>query len=288
MFHSRGVAAVVASGVLLLAGCSSDTEQAAVPSSSPDSAAPSSSSAAAVLSISPVDLSERIDHVHGLVATKRDTVVAGTHSGARQITRTGEVTAPGDQTDDLMGMTGEAGTSRLASSGHPGVGSSFPNPVGLIVSEDGGANWSAVSLQGQIDFHALTINGSDMIGYGGGPGLLVSKDAGQSWQEGAGLQPAALATSGDRVLATTQAGLQVSENGGRSFAVVKDAPRLALISAGSDETVLGLDPAGAVWSSIDSGRTWTEVGRAEGAQAVGAFADGTGYAISETKLFVIS
>ena len=79
-----------------------------------------------------MDLSESVEHVHGLVATGPGKVIAGTHAGAMLVSQDGSVSAQGDQRDDLMGMTGEAGTDTLASSGHPGAGSQFPNPVGLI------------------------------------------------------------------------------------------------------------------------------------------------------------
>lgn len=186
-----------------------------------------------------------------------------------------------------MGMTGEAGSQRLASSGHPGPGSSLPNPVGLIVSDDGGATWTPVSLQGEVDFHALAVSGKNLIGYGGGQGLLVSDDGGKSWSDGAKVQAVALAYSGDRILATTQAGLQVSTDGGSSFEAVRGAPLLALISGGADETVLGLDPQNMVWRSIDRGETWSEVGEAPQAQAVAAASDGNGFAVSQSTLFAI-
>lgn len=241
----------------------------------------------AALSVSPVELSEEIEHVHGAVATAADTVVAGTHSGARTVTREGEVSAPGGDSDDLMGMTGEPGTQRLASSGHPGPGSSLPNPVGLITSGDGGASWTPVSLQGEVDFHALAVRGQDVVGYGGGSGLMVSDDGGSTWSEGAQLQPAALAFSNDRILATTESGLQVSTDAGKSFTKVDRAPTLVFVSAGTDETVLGLDTAAAVWSSRDRGATWTKVDAVPDAQAVAASSGGGGYAISQTELFII-
>lgn len=281
---------VSAAGVLLVAGCASSGDAPSTPASSAEptaaSASPSAPTAPAALGIEAVSLSEEIAHVHGLVATDADTVVAGTHSGTRTVTRDGAVAAAGADQHDLMGMTGEAGTQRMASSGHPGPGSPLPNPVGLISSDDGGATWSPVSLQGQVDFHALAVDGSAAIGYGGGPGLLVSSDGGATWKDGARIQPAALAYSGDRIIATTESGLQVSTDGGSSFDPPY-APLLVLISAGTDGSMLGLDAASVVWSSTDDGESWVSVGPAVGAQAVAAFADGGGYAIGPTTLFVI-
>lgn len=280
-----GVGAAV---VLVVAGCAAESSE--VPPSPADSpAGPSAapSGAPGAPGVSSVRLSEELDHVHGLVAVGPDTVVAGTHGGAVTVTAAGQVSAAGDARDDLMGMTGEAGTQRLASSGHPGPGSAFPNPVGLIMSEDGGATWSPVSLQGQVDFHALAVSGANVIGYPGGAGVILSEDGGRTWQQGAALPSASLAYSGDRILATTQSGLQVSQDGGRSFAPVEGAPLLGLVSAGTDETVLGLDTEGVVWSSTDRGQTWVAVGPAPDAQAMAAFTDGGGYAVSQTTLYTI-
>lgn len=284
---------MVAAGVavVLVAGCSSTDSPPLSPSSSPSSAEASATSPSAsplvARGVVATDLSEQIEHVHGLVATGEDTVVAGTHDGARTVDAGGKVSSPGEDRDDLMGMTGEAGSQKLASSGHPGPGSSLPNPVGLLTSADGGATWKPVSLQGEVDFHALAVSGDDVIGYGGGSALMVSDDGGKNWKDGAEVQAAALAYSGDRILATTQSGLQVSTDGGQSFKKVSGAPLLAMISAGTDETVLGLDPEGTVWSSTDRGATWEKVGEATDAQAVAASSQGRGLAVSQTKLFAI-
>ena len=150
---------VSAAAALLLAGCAS--QDAGAPSAGPEPpavstpASPTPSATPDALAIEAVALSEAVSHVHGLVATDAGTVVAGTHRGARTVTAAGAVSAPGGAQDDLMGMTGEAGTQRLASSGHPGPGTSLPNPLGLITSTDGGATWTPVSLQGR-ERHAPT------------------------------------------------------------------------------------------------------------------------------------
>jgi len=287
MRFGRGLAVVGVAAVVTLAGCSSSESPSSSSAESSPSGAATSSSAKRAAGVQAIDLSEQIDHVHGLVAVDLDTVVAGTHDGARTIDNSGKVTNPGDDRDDLMGMTGEAGSQRLASSGHPGPGSSLPNPVGLLTSADAGATWSPVSLQGEVDFHALAVSGDDVIGYGGGQALMVSSDGGQSWNDAAKVPAVALAYSGDRILATTQSGLQVSTDGGESFKTVADAPVLMLISAGTDETVLGLDPQGMVWSSTDRGATWEEVGEATDAQAVAASSGGGGFAVSQSKLYSI-
>jgi photosystem II stability/assembly factor-like uncharacterized protein len=282
----RTTTLLAAIGVIALAACSSAPDEAAVPSAT---ATPSVSASVSPTAepITSVQLSESIDHVHGLVATGPGQLVAGTHSGAMAVAADGAVNAQGDQRDDLMGMTGVTGTNTLASSGHPGQGSKYPNPMGLLTSSDAGKNWSAVSLQGEIDFHALATSGKNVIGYGGGANLMISADGGKTWSEGAALQVLAVAYTGNQILATTQAGLQASTDGGKTFSKIPDSPTLALISAGTGQAVLGLDTNGAAWRSSDSGKTWVKVGEVGQVQAIAAYDNTVGYAIAENRLVVI-
>ena len=78
-----------------------------------------------------------------------------------------------------MGLAGSAGL--LVASGHPGAGSTLPDPVGLIRSVDGGQTWEAVSLTGEIDFHALAMDGDRVAGSATAGQILYSEDAGASW-----------------------------------------------------------------------------------------------------------
>ena len=278
---------LAAVGAIVLTACSGATDEAATTPSASDSASAASSASSPAVGITTVDLSESIDHVHGLVATSEGEVVAGTHTGAVSVTSDGNVAALGDQRDDLMGMTGVAGSNELASSGHPGAGSEFPNPVGLLTSSDAGESWSPVSLQGEIDFHALAISGEDVVGYGGGSNLMISSNGGKTWDDGAALQATALAYSGDNVMATTQAGLQASTDDGKTFTKVPNAPTLVLISAGLGQAVLGLDVAGVAWRSSDGGATWDKVGGLGEVQAIAAYDNSVGYAVNEERLVII-
>lgn len=237
--------------------------------------------------VSEVPLSGAISHTHGVVAVDEETVLAGTHEGLVRISTDGVTEPVGDVRDDFMGMTGRAGGDLLATSGHPGAGSDLPNPVGYRVSDDGGLTWETRSLEGQVDFHALTTAGDAVVGYPGGDSVLVSDDGGRSWNSGAAVQPAALATSGDRVLATTREGLQVSTDGGRSFEAVPDAPLLVLISAGAGQHVAGLDTTGALWRSADAGATWHQVAGLPTVEAIGTLDKGTTFALGQDTLYVV-
>jgi hypothetical protein len=186
-----------------------------------------------------------------------------------------------------MGMTGVPGTDTLASSGHPGVGSDFPNPVGLILSDDGGLTWSAASLTGQVDFHALATDGTVVVGYGGGTGVLVSTDGGQSFTTGAAIAPVALAITPAGVWATTTDGVQHSVDGGQSFTVVETAPLLVHVAAGSDGSLWGVDTEGVAWRSPD-GATWARRATVGPVEALAVSDHTTAYAMTATSLHVLT
>ena len=275
-----------------VAACGADTSSTGstsdtgTPSSTtPRSESPTSAGGGRLIEETP--LSNSISHAHGLVAVDDVTVLAGTHEGLVRISTKGATDHVGDVRDDFMGMTGSAGGDVLATSGHPGAGSDLPNPVGYRVSEDGGVTWETRSLEGQVDFHALTTAGENVVGYPGGDNVLVSDDGGGSWTGGAAVQPAALATSGERVLATTRAGLQVSTDGGRSFEKAPDAPLLVLVSAGTGKHVAGLDTTGALWRSADAGATWQQVVGLPAVEAIAALDADTTFAFGRDTLYVV-
>lgn len=83
---------------------------------------------------------------------------------------------------DVMGLAVFGKT--LFASGHPGQGSSFADPIGLISSIENGASWKQVSLEGVVDFHMLEIGKFDFYGVDSTTGeLMHSGDFGQSWNQ---------------------------------------------------------------------------------------------------------
>ena len=210
-----------------------------------------------------------LEHVHGLgVDPADDAVYAGTHYGLVRISPDGELTRIADRVQDFMGFT-VVGPEHYLASGHPGAGQDAPGNLGLIESTDGGQTWETLSLAGEADFHALDAADGMIYGYSGGR-VLVSED-GVEWSDRGPMRIADLAVDpGDpqRVLATTEAGLAVSEDAGESFTAVADAPLMVLVDIAADGgSAIGVAPDGTVFGSTDAGQTWIERGTVGGAPA---------------------
>lgn len=217
----------------------------------------------------------RGSHVHGVaVAPMSSTVLLATHDGLLDASKEPAVKIGGSL--DLMGFTPTGNPNIFYASGHPGAGSSLPNPLGLIRSKDGGKTWDPVSRQGQSDFHALTATKRGLVAFDGT--VLTSTD-GTAWTPAAAtFAPAMLAgtPTSDVVLATTQEGLQRSTDGGRSWQINPSAPVIqftafATPDDGATTEAIGVTPDGAVSISADAGLSWVRTGRISGeVQAVAA------------------
>ena len=295
----RAAAALAATIGLLAVGCGGgtavdDTAASSSPAAATShlSAQPSGSSTGQASSqpaeptLEQVRLSTPIPHIHGAVVDADGSVRAGTHEGIRVITRSGQVRAVGPQ-DDLMGMTGEPGTARLISSGHPGPGSRFPNPVGLIHSEDGGETWTSASLAGEIDFHALATSGDFIVGFDGVSGLVTSQDRGKTWSKAASMAAMSLAVVGDQVWATTPEGLRHSVDQAATFTALADAPLLWQVAAGRDGSLWGVDVNGIAWRSRD-GQTWSKHVQLPDVHAIAVADYTTAYAVSDSTLITLT
>ena len=202
-------------------------------------------------------------HVHGLGVDPADgTLVAGTHFGTFRISD-GQAEQVGP-TQDFMGFT-VVGPRHYLASGHPGAGQDAPSNLGLIESTDGGRTWDTVSLEGEADFHVLEARHGLVYGHTGGT-LLVSSDK-RTWERRAVIPLADFAvspTDAETLLATTQQGLVVSRDGGRTFEPVSGAPSLVLISWTDEARLVGVGPTGDVHTSRDAGRTWQAGGSVQG------------------------
>lgn len=137
-----------------------------------------------ILSLSVVPTSQAmsitdLSHVHN-IKIFGDRIFLGTHEGLYEYRSEKKLTLVGKEIFDLMGLSVNGKT--LFASGHPGVSSKLPNPVGLLKSSDGGINWKKVSLQGKVDFHLLEASNKEIYGGDSSSGdLFYSRDLGESW-----------------------------------------------------------------------------------------------------------
>jgi hypothetical protein len=211
-------------------------------------------------------------HVHGVGIDPGDgRVYLATHDGLFRYDAAGAVRVGPDI--DLMGFT-VAGPGRFYASGHPGAGSDLPDPAGLIQSTDAGRTWSALSRQGDSDFHTLAATRAGVIGF---DGTLRRNTVANLWQDiQVPVEPFALAASpdGSTILATSQSGPVRSIDAGRTWIPVDDAGLLLVVDWAGGDTVVGVTPDGSVQISADAGATWRRAGTVRAApQAVGASLD---------------
>ena len=243
--------ALTASLSLALAGCSSDGGAAPGSAASPPG----------------------FGHVHGLGIDPSDgALYAATHYGLFLVPYDGPPERVGDRLQDTMGFA-VTGPGTFLGSGHPDFAADpdLPARLGLIRSGDAGLTWTSVSLLGEADLHALRSVGEVIFGWDSGTGsLLVSPDAGRTWEARSVLALRDFVVDpgdAERLLATTEQGLQQSRDGGRTWAPVPGAPALLLLSWPATERLVGAAPDGTVSTSTDGGATWVRAGSTSGAPA---------------------
>lgn len=248
---------------------------------------------------------DAFEHIHGLGAdTLTGNTYAATHQGIWLLPtralpaayldgapRNG-VTEPfqiAGRGQDAMGFT-VAAPGLLLASGHPDPSDEndleLPN-VGLESSIDGAETWTSVSLRGQTDFHdldavPLSPDHLRVYGYDAGSGRVsISDDTGETWTSGATVALRDLAadpTKPSQLFATTAAGLAVSNDAGKTFDLIPDAPGLLLVdtvTSSNGTSLIGVDPAGVIWRQDAATKSWNQTGTTNGAPEAFSVIDGT-------------
>lgn len=175
----------------------------------------------------PVD---ELHHIHGLALDPNDPTIVyiATHGGLVRLVDGKRWEYVGEGRSDLMGFTvhpSERGVMYV--SGHPDHSSHLPNPIGVMVSRDGGQSWQPLALAGKVDLHAMTIGADGKTLYGwnvsGAPGLYRISVRDGTWArvDATGLQDvfglAAHPEQSDTLLSGTRDGLVMSRDGGRTW-----------------------------------------------------------------------
>ena len=123
-----------------------------------------------------VDLS----HIHTIKILGKK-ILFGTHEGLYEFKSMKDIREIGSERFDVMGLSVLGGS--LYASGHPGLNSKLPQPVGLLSSGDNGKNWQKISMQGKTDFHLLEITENEIYGGDSSSGnLYYSINRGKSWK----------------------------------------------------------------------------------------------------------
>jgi len=204
--------------------------------------------------------SANMEHIHGLGIDPADgTVYAGTHYGLFRIDADGTADRVAGRVQDFMGFT-VAGPDTFLASGHPGEGQGGPSSVGLVESTDAGETWQELSLSGDADFHALEYRHGKVYGFNAMTGRLLMSEDMKSWQEIARVALADFAVSPEdasTLVATTEQGLAVTTDNGKTFAAVDGAPLMVFVSWADDGTLAGVTPDGVVYTSPDPAGPWT-------------------------------
>jgi uncharacterized protein (DUF305 family) len=230
-----------------------------------------------------VDLSTPLDHVHAVVYSEGSLLV-GTHTGVVVVDPvTGAVAARGASRDDFMGLAGSGGT--LVASGHPGAGSTLPDPVGLLRSLDAGETWEPVSLTGEIDFHALAIDGDRVAGAATTGELLYSEDAGSTWTSIASAEATALTWFDGHLWISDGSALAKWMPGAASLAPAGESAALLIAADAQGERLWVVQGDGTVVTSAD-GASWTEAGSVPEAASMAASADAA-YVVTPERVYVV-
>jgi photosystem II stability/assembly factor-like uncharacterized protein len=214
---------------------------------------------------------EHLTHVHGLAVPwwDSDQLLVATHRGLVRHTASSGWETVSDEPHDLMGFAVD-GRERdvLYGSGHPSLTSGLANPLGLIVSTDGGITWAARSLDGEVDFHRLVVaaDSGTLLGVDAAQGrLLRSVDYGVAWVEfpvpaEGPITDIAIGADGIPVAVATADALLVHDGNGR-WRTELDRSAVTAVALHPDHpneliaAVIDTEPALLV--SSDLGQTWS-------------------------------
>ena len=174
--------------------------------------------------------------IHGMSFTgDGEQLRVATHTGIVAY-QDGRWSKPDLPLNDYMGYSGTE--DGFFSSGHPGVGSELINPIGLVRSQDHGANLTTINFLGETDFHVMGASYYGEAVYVLNPspnsllstGLHYSLDGGETWEDSgarglatAPLQIAVHPSEVGIVAAATQGGVFLSNDFGGAFTRIGQA-----------------------------------------------------------------
>ena len=208
-------------------------------------------------------------HFHGIAFARSGSaaLLLATHHGLFAVNADGSTT-PASAAQDYMGFSPDPSNPLVYfSSGHPAGGGNS----GFLKSADGGATWAQVSpgADGPVDFHQMDVSPADPATiYGVYGKVQVSHDGGANWSVvgSAPEQIVAIAASSrdaGSLYAATQAGLELSSDGGKTWnGLAFDGEVVSAVETGADGALyafvlgrglmLGKDGATGGWSLLSN------------------------------------
>lgn len=214
-----------------------------------------------------------LTHIHGIAVNpdNPDTLYIGTHIGLL-LCDSKECELVGNDRSDYMGFNISTDGKIFYTSGHQ---QPTGRNRGLRRSLDRGKAWEVLSLDGEVDFHALSANTS--VIYGWYWKLYKSTDGGKSWSfpDAKGLPPKEKDTpyspiislavdpiDGNALWAGTNKGLYKTIDGGANWKkinAVSDAPVLAIYINPDNKKDMYISIYGqGILKSIDEGKGWAK------------------------------
>ncbi|MFV1990370.1 MAG: WD40/YVTN/BNR-like repeat-containing protein, partial [Acidimicrobiales bacterium] len=157
----------------------------------------------------------------------------------------------------------------LLASGHPDLRldeypvEDRPPFLGLARSSDGGETWEVLDLLGEADFHALAIVDDGLFAADGSSGRIWYLDAQREWSQLGEINARDLAVGpGDpsQQLAPDFDDLVwISTDGAATWTQAEGAPALVEIEWTAQDTILGIDALGSIWSADQPQGPWSEI-----------------------------
>src|SRR5699024_4752762 len=96
-----------------------------------------------------------MDHIHGMGYVGNDDGLYFASHTVLKIYCDGKWFETSNNLNDYMGFA--AVDKGFYSSGHPGIDSKLPNPIGLQRSFDGGKTLEKIDFEGESDFHVMAV-----------------------------------------------------------------------------------------------------------------------------------
>lgn len=216
-----------------------------------------------------------ITHIHGIAVNPEnpDTLYVATHIGLL-LCNSKECELVGNDRSDYMGFNISTDGKTFYTSGHQ---QPTGKNRGLRRSLDRGKSWEMLSLDGDVDFHALSANPS--VIYGWYWKLYKSTDGGKSWTfpDAKGLPVKEKDTPYSPIIslavdpsdvnalwAGTNKGLYKSNDGGANWKrvnAVSDVPVLAVYITPDNRKEMNLSLFNeGILKSADEGKSWVKAG----------------------------